>query len=91
MDNFVPYASPSALYWPANKKLLNDLSTYNLSNTTNSNLSEVEHRRGSPPAESSSSQLVQMPCGTNIFFCPFYDDFWFQKGVNKIFVGFDPQ
>jgi hypothetical protein len=57
VDQYQAYASPYALYWPANKKLMGELSSYDLGNAANNNnnnnnlsltnnLSDIERGRG---------------------------------------------
>ena len=63
VDNFVPYSSPSVLFWQSNKKLLNDLSVYNIGNKhSSSNLSDIERPRGIPSSQDSSG-IIHMPAG----------------------------
>ena len=74
IDQFQAYASPYTLYWPANKKLMGELSSFALgNNTTNNtlaNLSDVERRRGGggaiSPNNNSTSNLTQMPIGKSL-------------------------
>ena len=68
VDNFVPYSSPSVLFWQSNKKLLNDLSVYNIGNKySTANLSDIERPRGIPSSQDSSS-IIQMPAGKYFIF-----------------------
>ena len=71
VDQYHAYASPYALYWPANKKLMGELSSFDLgantANATSTNLSDIERRRGGggagSPTNDSTSNLIQMPVG----------------------------
>ena len=72
VDQYQAYASPYALYWPANKKLLGELSTYDLgcSSTSAANLSDVERKRGvASPSNDTVAPLIQLPITGNHLRC----------------------
>jgi hypothetical protein len=56
VDGFVPFSSPSILFWHANRKAVGEQTMLNLQPA---NMSEIEIARGDVDAE--SSRLVQLP------------------------------
>lgn len=58
IDHFIPYSSPSILYWQTNRKLMK---SHN-SDFSKANMSDIEQARGHP-SDLSSSNLVQIHAG----------------------------